>query len=138
MKRVFQKYFWAILASLTAFVLSVIPIPEVPQVEDVPLFDKWVHMLMYAGVACAVWFDYYRNREDKKLMWSVVLWAVVWPIVLGGGLELWQAYLTTCRSGEWLDFYADTIGTLIVLPIGIWMIRPHARYLCKKMHRSAN
>ena len=54
MKRVFCHYFWSILASATAFVLSVVPIPEVPEVEDVPLFDKWVHMLMYAGVALAV------------------------------------------------------------------------------------
>ena len=129
MKRVVSKYFWSILASVTAFVLSVVPIPEVPQVEDVPLFDKWVHMLMYAGVALAVWFDIYRNREDKKLTFSVFFWTVLFPILIGGGLELWQAYLTTCRSGEWLDFYADTIGALIALPIGLWLIRPHARKL---------
>lgn len=129
MKRVVSKYFLSILASVTAFVLSVVPIPEVPQVEDVPLFDKWVHMLMYAGVALAVWFDIYRNREDKKLTFSVFFWTVLFPILIGGGLELWQAYLTTCRSGEWLDFYADTIGALIALPIGLWLIRPHARKL---------
>lgn len=138
MKRVFCHYFWSILASATAFVLSVVPIPEVPEVEDVPLFDKWVHMLMYAGVALAVWFDWYHHREDLRLTLAVFAWAVVYPIVLGGCLELWQAYLTTCRSGEWLDFYADSIGTLIALPIGVWLVRPHARKLWKKMHRSAN
>lgn len=133
MKRVFLKYFWSILASATAFVLSVVPIPEVPEVEDVPLFDKWVHMLMYAFVALAVWFDCYRNRADRRLTWGVVAGAVVWPILLGGGLELWQAYLTTCRSGEWLDFYADTVGTLLALPVGLWLVRPHARRLWQRL-----
>ncbi len=135
MKRVFLKCFWSILASATAFVLSVVPIPDVPDVADVPLFDKWVHMLMYAFVALAVWFDCYRSRADRRLTWGVAAGAVVWPILLGGGLELWQAYLTTCRSGEWLDFYADTVGTLLALPVGLWLVRPHARRLWQRLCR---
>ena len=38
---------------------------------------------------------------------------IVLPSCLGGILELVQAYLTTCRSGEWLDVIADTIGAVI-------------------------
>ncbi|MCR4613288.1 MAG: VanZ family protein [Bacteroidaceae bacterium] len=135
MKRTFRNFFWSILTSVSVFVLSVVPIPEVPQVEDVPLFDKWVHMLMYAFVALAVWFDWYRHREDQRLTFAVFTWAVVYPIMLGGCLELWQAYLTTCRSGEWLDFYADTVGTLIALPVGLWLVRPNARALWKRLCR---
>lgn len=86
-------------------------------------------MVMYGGVACSVWFDYYRNRSDHRVTLTVLLWAVVWPVALGGGLELWQRYLTTCRSGEWLDFYADTIGALLAVPVGLWLIRPDARKL---------
>jgi VanZ family protein len=32
---------------------------------------------------------------------------------MGGMIELAQAYLTTCRSGEWLDLLANSIGVVI-------------------------
>lgn len=127
------KYFWSILATLTAFVLSVMPVPEMPDLDDVPLMDKWVHMLMYAGVATAVWFDAYRSRDDRRVTPAILLRAVLFPILLGGALELWQKYLTDCRSGEWLDFVADTIGTLVALPVGLWLVRPYARRLSRFM-----
>lgn len=33
-------------------------------------------------------------------------------------MELMQAYCTTYRSGEWLDFLADSLGALIGFLIG--------------------
>ena len=107
----FKRYFWSILISAIVIIISIIPIPEVPQLEGVPLMDKWVHFLMYGAVACCVWYDYYRNRKDKKITKNSVFWTLAYPIMLGGLLELWQNYLTTCRSGEWLDLFADSIGT---------------------------
>ena len=136
MKKAFpRKYFWTILASLTAFILSVIPIPEMPDMPNVPLMDKWVHFVMYGGVACAMWFDAYRSTDDRRIRFAVALRTLVWPIFLGGALELWQHYLTTCRSGEWLDLYADALGALIALPIGLWLIRPYARSVSRWMSR---
>ena len=40
---------------------------------------------------------------------------------MGGILELMQAYLTTCRSGEWLDFVANTIGVCLGTVLGLLM-----------------
>ena len=112
----FKRYFWSILISAIVIIISIIPIPEVPQLEGVPLMDKWVHFLMYGAVACCVWYDYYRNRKDKKITKNSVFWTLAYPILLGGLLELWQNYLTTCRSGEWLDLFADSIGTFLAFP----------------------
>lgn len=36
-------------------------------------------------------------------------------------MELLQAYCTTTRSGEWLDFFADTIGVFLGTAIGLLM-----------------
>lgn len=36
-------------------------------------------------------------------------------------MELLQAYCTTTRSGEWLDFYADTVGVLLGNGVGLLM-----------------
>ena len=123
----FKRYFWSILISAIVIIISIIPIPEVPQLEGVPLMDKWVHFLMYGAVACCVWYDYYRNRKDKKITKNSVFWTLAYPILLGGLLELWQNYLTTCRSGEWLDLFADSIGTFLAFPIGFFTIRHFAK-----------
>ena len=128
--KAFKNYFWTILLSFVVIILSIIPIPEVPPLEDIPLFDKWVHFLMYGAVACCVWYDYYRNRADRKITLRTILCTVVYPILLGGILELWQRYLTTCRSGEWLDFIADSIGAFLAFPIGAFIIR----YFAKKVN----
>ena len=128
--KAFKNYFWTILLSFVVIILSIIPIPEVPPLEDIPLFDKWVHFLMYGVVACCVWYDYYRNRADRKITLRTILCTVVYPILLGGILELWQRYLTTCRSGEWLDFIADSIGAFLAFPIGAFIIR----YFAKKVN----
>ena len=128
--KAFKNYFWTILLSFVVITLSIIPVPEVPPLEDIPLFDKWVHFLMYGAVACCVWYDYYRNRADRKITLRTILFTVVYPILLGGILELWQRYLTTCRSGEWLDVIADSIGAFLAFPIGAFIIR----YFAKKVN----
>ncbi len=53
-----------------------------------------------------------RGKNPMKPMISVWQLLLI-PIVMGGLIELAQRYLTTCRSGEWLDFVGDTIGVVI-------------------------
>ena len=52
-----------------------------------------------------------------------LLWIVLFPIALGGLMELGQAYLTTCRNGDVIDFIANSIGVLIALPIGLFLMK---------------
>jgi hypothetical protein len=42
-------------------------------------------------------------------------------IILGGLVELGQAYCTTTRSGEWLDLAANATGCTIGAVIGLLM-----------------
>ena len=44
---------------------------------------------------------------------------------MGGVIELVQAYCTTNRSGEWLDFLADSLGVGLGALIGLlfWRFR---------------
>ena len=119
MKSFLINNFWSVLATVLIFVASTVPVPET-DLDGVPLIDKWVHFIMYAGLACAVWFDIYRHRYSRHVGLQELLWTVAFPIIFGGSIELVQRYLTTCRSGEWLDFLADTIG-VIAIPIGLTM-----------------
>lgn len=105
------RYKYSVLVALVIIILSTIPIPEIKHLEGVPLIDKWVHFLMYAVMSVAMWID--QRNSTQPLSITYYLWMLIIPSCLGGILELVQAYLTTCRSGEWLDAIADTIGAVI-------------------------
>ena len=50
------------------------------------------------------------------------------PIIMGGLIEILQSYCTNGnRSGEWLDFLADAIGSTIAVLIGILLVRYRAK-----------
>lgn len=104
-----RRYPLAILLALTIVLLSLLPIPDLKVGVHVPLADKWTHMVMYGVLTLAIWFDYKRSHQ-KYNAWQLLVFTFMAPILMGGVLELMQAYLTSCRSGEWLDFVANTIG----------------------------
>ncbi len=102
--------------------LSLTPFfPETP-LSHVDFIDKWTHFVMYGGTCSVIWWEYLRchSRIDRR---KVLLWAVVGMVLLGGLMELLQSYCTTTRSGEWLDFWADSIGVLLGNGIGLLMNR---------------
>ena len=123
-----MKYILSILATLGIIIISVIPIPEVPPVEKIPLWDKWVHFLMYGGLCSVYWFDYLRHGHSRRAYVKWMLLIVAAPVALGGILELAQSYLTTCRNGDWIDFIANSVGVLLAIPIGLFLI---PRFLSK-------
>ncbi len=137
MKRFVKCYFWSLLTTVAIAVLSLMPVPEIPQMPDVPLVDKWAHFVMYGSLACAVWFDICRHRL-KLGFWAVAGLTFFFPIVLGGLMELAQAYLTTCRSGDWWDAVADTVGVIIAVPIGLAMRKAWKFIPCRPKERKGS
>jgi hypothetical protein len=113
------RYPFSTLCLVLVWALSLTPFfPETP-FDTVELADKWTHLVMYGGTAFVMWVEYWRrhapNTQHLSKLW---LWAGIGLSLMGGLLELIQAYLTTTRSGEWLDFVADSIGALGVCLIG--------------------
>lgn len=107
-----RRYPFALFLATCIVFLSLLPIPDMKVGVEVPLADKWTHMLMYGVLTLTIWFEYRRchaSLSGPKLF----VWAFLAPIAMGGLLELGQAYLTTCRSGEWLDFVANSIGVCL-------------------------
>jgi VanZ family protein len=113
-----RKYPFSVLCIVLIWVLSLTPFfPETP-LDDVQFIDKWTHLVMYGGTCSVIWFEYMRHHST--IVWrKVLLLAVVGVILLGGLMELLQAYCTTIRSGEWLDFWADTAGVLLGNALGL-------------------
>ena len=59
---------------------------------------------------------------------KVVLWTFVLPALMGGLIEILQANCTGGRrSGDWLDFAADSIGAALALAICMLPAKCRAR-----------
>ncbi len=121
-----KRYSLGLLVIAVITYLSLMHVPEIPEVEDVPLIDKWTHMVMYATLTLAIWIQYLKSHKQiNKIKLSVI--GIIVPITWGGLMELAQAYLTTYRSGDWMDFVANSIGVLIAVVLGITFLRNHVK-----------
>ncbi len=112
-----KKYPVSLLLIAAIWVICFIDVPETP-LDDVSLIDKWTHVAMY-GVTCGViWLEYllrHRRISPRRLF----AFAFAAPIIMGGVIELLQAYCTGGRrSGEWLDFAADAAGVTLAACAG--------------------
>ena len=118
--QIIKKYPLSVFCIALIWVLSLAPFfPETP-LDGIEFIDKWTHLVMYGGTCSVIWWEYLRHHDS--INWcKVVLLAVVGMILLGGLMELLQAYCTTTRSGEWLDFWADSAGVLLGSAVGLLM-----------------
>ena len=76
---------------------------------DVNNPDKFSHMFAYFVWGVCITSDLWRDHVPFSRR---VVWAVVFPIIFGGLIELLQAYCFPPRAGEWLDWFADFSGTV--------------------------
>lgn len=105
---------WLLIAAI--LLASFIHVPETPM-DDVPLMDKWIHIVMYFTLASSLWIEYLRSHS-RIHYFKLCIGAIVLPILMSGLIELLQAYCTETRSGDWLDFLANTIGVVLSALLG--------------------
>jgi len=116
MMSLLKKYWLSSLVVLTILVLCFMntePLPEVP-VKD---FDKLVHIIMFGGLSGVVFFDNTRYLRFPVSRLRILLGSFLFPVALGGLIEIGQTYLTVTRNGDWFDFLGNIVGA--VLGIGI-------------------
>lgn len=118
-----RKYPLSALTVCSICVLSLAPLGQVEIGLDVPFQDKWAHFVMYGVLTSIIWWEYWRQQRSSDLK-SLMLGGILFPELLGGTLELLQAYCTTYRSGDWLDFAANSVGVLLGVILGLAAIRP--------------
>ena len=126
----FRRYPITFLLALAIVLLSLLPVPDVRMTVEVPLMDKWTHRVMYGVLTLVIWLEYIRAHKQMRGL-RLLLLAFLAPIAMGGALELMQAYLTTCRSGEWLDFVANSIGAVVGAGCGLLASRLGGRSSAK-------
>ena len=121
----FIRKFW--ISSVLCSVILVLCFMKTDELPESPMtnFDKLVHALMFMGVSGAVFFDNTRYLR-QAIGWQRIFWgSLLFPVLMGGLIEIGQATLTTYRSGDWWDFFFDGIGAilgfLICLLINRWL-----------------
>lgn len=106
----------ALIAAI--WVACMVPVPETP-LKDVSFFDKWVHISMYFVLVGIIWWEYNRQHKTKTNPRRLLLGGWLAPLLMGGLIELAQAFCTGGnRSGDWLDFAANASGSTLAAVIG--------------------
>lgn len=112
------------LTLLTVAVICYLSFFTPPQTElnNISNIDKLVHTCMYGGLSIIIWWEYLRKHDT--ICWKrFIPISVVFPIMMSGIIELLQAYCTTNRSGEWLDFVANSFGVVLAFIAGNFVLR---------------
>jgi VanZ family protein len=107
------------LCGIVILILTGIPGSCLPRVKPVVGLDKVVHLLMYAVFAFLCLWGYRKQfiTNGKAYHKKALLLALVISIAYGGLTELMQEYFVPLRTGDWIDFLADVIGTLLGVTI---------------------
>lgn len=122
-----RKYPLTISCICIIWILCFCTMPKTP-LDDVSFIDKWVHICMYGGTCGVMWIEYLR-RHKKANISRLLVFAWFLPIVMSGVIELLQAYCTGGRrSGDWLDFAANSTGATLAFIFGILLVRYLAKH----------
>jgi VanZ family protein len=81
--------------------------------ERIPTFeheDKLIHILMYAGLAFTLIFDYRRATKNTTVNAAFLFVCVFFPVLLGGLVEIAQQHFFAPRTASWADWLSDTVG----------------------------
>ncbi|WP_455067355.1 VanZ family protein [Prevotella melaninogenica] len=125
-KHILTKYPFSCIIVIGTWILCFMTIPETP-LNSVRFIDKWTHSLIYLVLGLSISLEYLRNTKQPSPKF-IIVWVWLMPIIMGGLIEVLQSYCTNGnRSGEWLDFFADAIGSTIAVLIGILLVRYRAK-----------
>ena len=107
-----KKYPFSYILAFIIWILCMIPIPETP-LDEINFIDKWTHFVMYATFTSCIWWEYKRNHVTRTDWKRLITGGMICPVIMGCLIEVAQAHLTTCRSGEWFDAVCNSIGVML-------------------------
>lgn len=111
-KNLFFSYRKSILVTIGILYLSFSP-PST--FESAPTFlhsDKIVHFAMFFVLTAVLIYEFIKRHKKKSQTRKFLLVCILFPIALGGVIEIKQEIFFKPRSGEWLDWAADIAGVL--------------------------
>ncbi len=114
-----RRYPISMLVILAVIYLSFFRPPST-DLDSIPHIDKVVHVCMYFGMSGMLWLEFLRaHRRDRAPLWHAWVGAFLCPVLFSGVVELLQAYCTTYRGGDWLDFAANAAGAALATAVAL-------------------
>ena len=119
-----KKYPVSLVIILAVIYLSFFK-PPTTDLGTIPNLDKVVHICMYFSMSGMLWLEFLRaHQRDRTPMWHAWVGAFVCPVLFSGAVELLQAFCTTYRGGDWLDFAANTTGAVLASLVACFVLKP--------------
>ena len=110
LKKIIASYWKSIIIIVVIIYLSFAPpstFKEVPTFE-IPNLDKIIHFCVYSVLSFFLNFDFSKSTSSKK---QLFIWiCFVFPIILGGLIEIAQQQFFAPRTAEWIDFISNSVG----------------------------
>lgn len=117
-----KNYPVSVIYIIIIWVVCLMDVPETP-LSNVRFIDKWTHIVMYLGTCLMIWIEYRRNHVRPQWL-RLLVWAWLAPALMSGLIEIVQATCTGGRrSGEWMDFYANSLGCTLAAIIGVVILK---------------
>lgn len=122
-----KNYWKSILATGIILLLSFMVPPRIHMLNQIEFKDKYAHVILYLMLSFILVWDTRRSGNRRNDLKSILI-CLVYPILLGGLIEILQTAFFPPRTAEWLDWAADTLGTFA----GIAVYPIISRLFCKK------
>jgi VanZ family protein len=109
-QKFFKQYWKSILFICILFYLS---FAKPSTFKEAPTFfsiDKLAHVFLYfiLGIFLIIDFSKSNIKKSSKIM-SIII-TIVFPILMGGAIEISQEMFFKPRSAEWIDWLSDILG----------------------------
>lgn len=101
----------AVLYSAAITVLFFIPTSGLPSINFSGT-DKIVHALVFFFLVC-IWQLYILQRNNGQLSWRRAFGILLWSLLYGILIEIFQGLLTDLRTPDIFDVLANLVGSLI-------------------------
>ena len=101
----------AILALVIFYLTCIVNVDSIPGSGRLLQYDKLAHFGMFFALSLAIYYDYYRLHKGEPNRFRWVLFGLIIPVIYGGLIEIVQENFFG-RSGELMDFVADSLGSL--------------------------
>lgn len=109
-KGLYKQYWKSILFICVLLYLS---FAKPATFKEAPTFfgiDKVVHIFLYFFFGTVMIIDFSKSNIKKSSISIKILITVIFPILLGGAIEILQELYFKPRSAEWVDWFCDIAG----------------------------
>ena len=106
--KLFRYWFPLIIYCILIFLQS--SFPSIESVPELPYSDKLLHFCAYA-VLGALFFRAYKTLRVRNRLNLLIMFSILSSSLYGISDELHQ-YFVPSRSAEWMDIFADVLGSV--------------------------